>query len=112
MIEFFRNAYMIASQTEKNQRLNRGCRRPQSHFIGASRFIQQGWSVRYIRAEAVEAAASAVAEGAIPLAGGTILVPAIARYEHQAQTVVDIGRLAELSRIETASSSLLLGSTV
>ena len=60
----------------------------------------------------MEAAASAVAEGAVPLAGGTILVPAIARCEHQEQTVVDIGRLAELSQIETASSSLLLGSTV
>ncbi|HEV2987244.1 MAG TPA: FAD binding domain-containing protein [Candidatus Angelobacter sp.] len=68
--------------------------------------------MRYIRAEAVETAASAVAEGAVPLAGGTILVPIIARCERQEQTFVDIGRLAELSRIETTNSALLLGSTV
>jgi carbon-monoxide dehydrogenase medium subunit len=68
--------------------------------------------VRYIRAEAVEAAASAVADGAVPLAGGTILVPAIARCEHQEQTFVDISRLASFSRIETTSSYLLLGSMV
>ncbi|HEV3041396.1 MAG TPA: FAD binding domain-containing protein [Candidatus Angelobacter sp.] len=68
--------------------------------------------MRYIRAEAVETAASAVAEGALPLAGGTILVPMIARCERQEQTFVDIGRLAELSRIETTNSSLLVGSMV
>ena len=68
--------------------------------------------MRYIRAEAVEAAASAVAEGAIPLAGGTLLVPAIARCKYQEQTFVDISRLAALSRTEAADSYLRLGSMV
>src|SRR5436305_2022617 len=69
-------------------------------------------SVRYIRAEAVEAAASAVADGAVPLAGGTLLVPAIARCEHPEQTFVDISRIASLSRIEATTSYLRLGSMV
>lgn len=68
--------------------------------------------MRYIRAEAVEAAAWAVAEGAIPLAGGTLLVPAIARFKHQEQTFVDISRLATLSQIEATDSYLRLGSMV
>jgi CO/xanthine dehydrogenase FAD-binding subunit len=68
--------------------------------------------VRYIRAETVEAAASAVAQGAVPLAGGTLLVPAIARCEHPERTFVDISRLATLTRIETTESHLLLGSMV
>ncbi len=68
--------------------------------------------MRYTKAENVEAAASAVANGAVPLAGGTILVPAIARCEHQDHTFVDISGLAALTRIETTDSLLLLGSMV
>jgi CO/xanthine dehydrogenase FAD-binding subunit len=68
--------------------------------------------VKYIRAEAVEAAASAIAAGAVPLAGGTILVPEIARCEHLDQTFVDISGLSALTRIDATDTHLLLGSMV
>ncbi len=53
-----------------------------------------------------------MAEGAIPLAGGTLLVPVIARCERLEQSFVDISRLTELSQIETQSLYLGLGSMV
>jgi CO/xanthine dehydrogenase FAD-binding subunit len=68
--------------------------------------------MKYVRPESVVAAAIAVSEGAIPLGGGTLLVPEIARCQHMGQTFVDLGRLSELSLVSKRENSLQAGSMV
>jgi CO/xanthine dehydrogenase FAD-binding subunit len=68
--------------------------------------------MKYVRPETVEAAALAVSEGAIPLGGGTLLVPEIARCQRMDQTFVDLGRLSALSLISKRDNSLQVGSMV
>ena len=68
--------------------------------------------MKYVRPESVVAAAIAVSQGAIPLGGGTLLVPEIARCQRMGQTFVDLGRLSELSLISKRENSLQAGSMV
>ena len=68
--------------------------------------------MKYFRATEIGEAAAAVAAGAKPLAGGTVLVPNLAVDGGQGQTVVDIGRITELRRIWADDFAFYLGATV
>lgn len=68
--------------------------------------------MKYFRATDIKQAAAAIAAGAKPLAGGTVLVPAVAVNGGQGQTVVDIGRIADLRRVWSDNAAMYLGSTL
>jgi len=67
--------------------------------------------LEYLRASGIDEAAAAVAAGAKPLAGGTVLVPNLAANGGRGQMLVDIGRLKELARIWSDDTALYLGAT-
>ena len=66
--------------------------------------------MKYFRATSVAEAASAVTAGVTALAGGTALVPEIARDGGGDQTFVDIGQLGDLGELRLAADHALLGS--
>lgn len=68
--------------------------------------------MKYLRASTVEEAQSMIAEGGIVLAGGTVLVPRIAHEGAYGKTIVDIGRIPELTDVLTNTGHLRLGAMV
>jgi CO/xanthine dehydrogenase FAD-binding subunit len=68
--------------------------------------------VRYVRPNDLDEAVAAVAEGGLPLAGGSVLVPLIARGDLEPGTVVDVGRLAPLRELRDGDGALAVGSAV
>jgi carbon-monoxide dehydrogenase medium subunit len=70
--------------------------------------------VNYIRPSTVEQAAALVArqEGAMLLGGGTVLVPELVRQGPSAGTLVDIGGIDGLRRLEPSNGRLELGAMV
>src|SRR5260370_21163941 len=54
-------------------------------------------------------AVTAIAAGAVPLAGGTILVPAIHSGQALPAEVIDVARLPGLAGIKTSSGGLTIG---
>jgi CO/xanthine dehydrogenase FAD-binding subunit len=65
--------------------------------------------MKYFRATDINEAADAIANGAIPLAGGTVVVPNIAANGGRKTTVVDISQLAELSQTRREDDFLNVG---
>ena len=63
-------------------------------------------------ARTTEEAVQRMAEGCIPLAGGTVLVPKIVRGEYERTTFVDIRRLSALKEIKSSENDLQIGSGV
>jgi len=68
--------------------------------------------LKYFRASQISEAAEAIASGAKPLAGGTVLVPNLAANGGRGQTIVDISWIGELAETRIESDSLHLGSPV
>jgi carbon-monoxide dehydrogenase medium subunit len=68
--------------------------------------------MRYIRPLTIEEAVSRVAEGGIPLAGGTVLVPELTRRGSEGLTVVDIGFLSALRELGLQDGYLRVGAMV
>ena len=68
--------------------------------------------MRYLRATHVDEAVSAVRDGALPLAGGSVLVPLIARGALTPPAVVDVGRLAPLTEVRDEDVELRIGASV
>jgi CO/xanthine dehydrogenase FAD-binding subunit len=67
--------------------------------------------MRYVRPPDLEQALAALDEGAVVLAGGSVLVPLIARGEAAPTVVVDVGRLAPLREL-TDNGGLSIGAAV
>jgi CO/xanthine dehydrogenase FAD-binding subunit len=68
--------------------------------------------MQYIRATTVADASAAIADGATPLAGGTVLVRGLATIGASVRTLVDIGRIADLSDMFVDGDHLQIGSLV
>jgi CO/xanthine dehydrogenase FAD-binding subunit len=68
--------------------------------------------MKYIPASSIQEAADLVIQGATVLAGGTILVPEIARTGGADRVLVDIAGLAQLCEITVAQDVAELGSAV
>jgi carbon-monoxide dehydrogenase medium subunit len=68
--------------------------------------------VRYVRPNDLDEALSALAGGAVPLSGGSVLVPLIARGALEPAAVVDVGRLAPLRELRDGDGELFVGSAV
>ncbi len=69
-------------------------------------------ATKYLRATTIRSATAAIADGAIPLAGGTVLVPGFAVNGARGRTIVDIGRIAGLSDISLHDDHLQIGALV
>ena len=63
----------------------------------------------YTRAESIEEALAAMAQGATPLAGGHSLLPTIKLRLGAPERLVDIGRIAELQGISVDGAELVIG---
>jgi carbon-monoxide dehydrogenase medium subunit len=68
--------------------------------------------MKYLRASTVEEAQSMIAEGGVVLAGGTVLVPRIAHEGAYGKTIVDIGRIPELTDVSANTGHLRIGAMV
>jgi CO/xanthine dehydrogenase FAD-binding subunit len=68
--------------------------------------------VRYVRPNDLDEALAALADGGVPLAGGSVLVPLIARGAVAPSAVVDVGRLEPLRELRDADGELRIGSAV
>lgn len=68
--------------------------------------------MKYLRASTIEEAQSVIAEGGVVLAGGTVLVPQIAHEGSYGKTIVDIGRIPELTSVSTGDGHLRIGAMV
>jgi carbon-monoxide dehydrogenase medium subunit len=68
--------------------------------------------VRYVRATDLDEALAEVAGGALPLAGGSVVVPLIARGELAPSAVVDLGKLTSLRELRDEGGELVLGAAV
>ena len=68
--------------------------------------------MRYVRPNDLEEAVAAVAGGGLPLAGGSVLVPLLARAEVEPAAVVDVGRLPALRELRDAGDELIVGAAV
>jgi CO/xanthine dehydrogenase FAD-binding subunit len=66
--------------------------------------------LKYFRASGLSEAAAAIAAGATPLAGGTVVVPNIAATGGLGQTVVDIAHISELAETRMDDGNIYLGS--
>jgi CO/xanthine dehydrogenase FAD-binding subunit len=65
--------------------------------------------MKYFRPTQVSEAAAAIANGALPLAGGTVVVPNIAANGGRKTSVVDISRIAELAQTRSDGNFLTVG---
>jgi carbon-monoxide dehydrogenase medium subunit len=68
--------------------------------------------MKYLRVSTIEEAQSGLAEGGVVLAGGTVLVPNIAHEGAYGKTIVDIGRIPDLTNVSTADGHLRIGAMV
>jgi len=64
------------------------------------------------QAQTTDEAVTRIAEGGLPLAGGTVLVPKIVRGEYERTTFVDIRRLTSLKEIKVSETAVDIGSGV
>jgi CO/xanthine dehydrogenase FAD-binding subunit len=70
-------------------------------------------AARYIRPENLGQAIDAIGQGAQPIAGGTILAPKLATLNAgEISTLVDVGRLPELTHLKSDAGSLQIGASV
>src|ERR1700724_371486 len=68
--------------------------------------------MKYIPASSIHEAADLMVQGAVVIAGGTILVPEIARDGGAGRILVDIGGLPQLREIAFTQDMAELGATV
>ena len=68
--------------------------------------------MKYFRASRLSEAASAIEDGAQPLAGGTVVVPNISLNGARETVIVDISRISELDHVSWTANNLRLGSLV
>jgi CO/xanthine dehydrogenase FAD-binding subunit len=68
--------------------------------------------VRYLRPNDLDEAIAAIAAGGMPLAGGSVLVPLIARDALSPAAIVDVGRLAPLTELRDEDGELTVGAAV
>lgn len=68
--------------------------------------------MRYLRPNDLDEAIAAIAAGGLPLAGGSVLVPLIARGALTPAAVVDVGRLAPLNELRDHDGELVVGAAV
>jgi CO/xanthine dehydrogenase FAD-binding subunit len=68
--------------------------------------------VRYVRPKDLDEALAALTGGGVPLAGGSVLVPLIARGALEPSAVVDVGRLEPLRELRDRDAELRVGSAV
>lgn len=68
--------------------------------------------MRYLRPNDLDEAVAAIAAGGTPLAGGSVLVPLIARGALSPVALVDVGRIAELTEIRDEDGELTVGAAV
>jgi CO/xanthine dehydrogenase FAD-binding subunit len=68
--------------------------------------------VRYLRPNDLDEAIDAIAAGGLPLAGGSVLVPLIARGALSPAAIVDVSRLAPLNEIRDEDGELTIGAAV
>ena len=68
--------------------------------------------MRYLRPNDLDEALAAIDEGGLPLAGGSVLVPLIARGDLTPSAVVDVSRLAPLGEIRDEDGELAIGAAV
>jgi CO/xanthine dehydrogenase FAD-binding subunit len=68
--------------------------------------------VRYLRPTDLDEAVAAIAAGGIPLAGGSVLVPLIARGALSPDAIVDVSRLAPLNELRDEDGELTVGAAV
>src|SRR5438876_6837720 len=68
--------------------------------------------MKYVRPTTIGEAASAIAAGGLPLAGGTVVVPILALSGGVGDTVVDLGHIAELREIADDGVHLRCGAMV
>jgi aerobic carbon-monoxide dehydrogenase medium subunit len=67
--------------------------------------------LRYFVAETVDQAVARIGDGAIPIAGGTVLTPKLSGGM-PANSIVDIGRIKSLREIDVGPGAINLGATV
>lgn len=68
--------------------------------------------MKYIPASSIQEATDLVAQGALIIAGGTIVAPQIGRSGGAGQVLVDIAGLSQLSEIKVNTDTVELGATV
>jgi aerobic carbon-monoxide dehydrogenase medium subunit len=68
--------------------------------------------MRYLRPHDLADAVAHVAAGAVPIAGGSVVVPRVARGEAEPTTIVDVGHLEPLRRLDADGDELVIGAAV
>ena len=68
--------------------------------------------MRYLKPRTVAEAVDALGQGATPVAGGTVVVPAIAQGQRAAMALVDLRDIAALHTLGGAASELRIGAMV
>ena len=68
--------------------------------------------MRYLRPHDLDEAVAAIAAGGVPLAGGSVLVPLIARGALSPAAIVDVGRLAPLTELRDEDGEITVGAAV
>lgn len=68
--------------------------------------------MRYLRPTDLDEAVAAIAAGGLPLAGGSVLVPLIARGALSPDVIVDVSRLAPLNELRDEDGELTVGAAV
>ena len=68
--------------------------------------------MEYLRPHDLAEAVTHVAAGAIPIAGGSVVVPKVARGEAEPSAIVDVGRLEPLRRLDVDEDGLVIGAAV
>lgn len=68
--------------------------------------------MRYLRPTELDQALAEIADGALPLAGGSVLVPLIARGALTPSSIVDVSRLPQLNEVRDDDGELTVGAAV
>jgi carbon-monoxide dehydrogenase medium subunit len=68
--------------------------------------------VRYLKPRTVAEAVDAIGQGATPVAGGTVVVPAIAQGQQSALALVDLRGIDALQTLDGAANELRIGAMV
>ena len=68
--------------------------------------------MEYLRPNDLDEAVAAIAAGGLPLAGGSVLVPLIARGALRPDAIVDVSRLAPLNELRDEDGELTVGAAV